>query len=211
MLAIYTTGTKSISDNSDFMKEWWTAFWNRFERVGEIGGLQSSWEYQRLISKHIQVGSRILEGGCGLGQWVVFLERCGYEVIGVDFSVETIRRLKIAFPHLQFHVANVRALPYPSDFFDAYLSFGVVEHFEDGPTDALLEACRVVRPGGIYVVSVPYLSLLKRIRGSVPEAWEPTKERLHFFEYAFSIREFLRIIRGCGFQVVEYHIRSVER
>ncbi|HCG73391.1 MAG TPA: 3-demethylubiquinone-9 3-O-methyltransferase, partial [Nitrospina sp.] len=50
---------------------------------------------------------------------------------------------------------DVHALPFPKSFFGAYLSYGVVEHFPQGPQQAILEAHRVLKPGGLIFMMVP--------------------------------------------------------
>ena len=56
-------------------------------------------------------------------------------------------------------------MSFPDNHFDAYLSLGVIEHWEEGPQQAIDEAYRVIKPGGYFFVSTPLditmLDLLK--------------------------------------------------
>ena len=45
-------------------------------------------------------GSLILDGGCGMGEWTVFLAQQGFDVTGLDISEATIARLGTWFPHV---------------------------------------------------------------------------------------------------------------
>ena len=47
------------------------------------------------------------------------------------------------------------SLPYEDSSISGYLSFGVIEHFIEGPHEALAEAFRVLRPGGIAIITTP--------------------------------------------------------
>lgn len=51
---------------------------------------------------------------------------------------------------------SAEALPFASESFDALACFEVLEHVDD-PLTAMAEAMRVLRPGGLYVVSVPFI------------------------------------------------------
>ncbi len=62
---------------------------------------------------------------------------------------------------------DIRDLPTPDGFFDGYLSFGVIEHFPQGQEQILAEAARVVRPGGLLLLSVPALNGYRKLRGKV--------------------------------------------
>ena len=51
--------------------------------------------------------------------------------------------------------SDVHELPFPESTFGAYLSYGVVEHFPQGPQAAITEAYRVLKPGGLIFMMVP--------------------------------------------------------
>ena len=53
---------------------------------------------------------------------------------------------------------DILDLKYPDAHFDAYISQGVIEHFEEGPQQALNEAWRVLKPDGLAFITVPYLN-----------------------------------------------------
>jgi SAM-dependent methyltransferase len=97
---------------------------------------------------------RVLDAGCGTG---ALLERMSQEpdedVYGVDFSREAL-----AFSHepgqSRLVQGDLTALPFASDSFDLVTALDVVEHVERD-VDALREICRVLRPGGVLLMSVP--------------------------------------------------------
>ncbi len=154
-------------------------------------------------------GTRLLEGGCGRGQYVVYYSRKGVRVTGIDFAAGALVRLRGRNPEAHLCLGDVAALPFRDGSYDAYYSGGVVEHFEGGPVPALREAGRVLRPGGTLLVSVPYLSPLRRISA----AWRNdrrhvTKARANaeldektFWQYAFGVREFSQLLQQVGFRV----------
>src|SRR5205807_9768965 len=98
-----------------------------------------------------------------------------------------------------------------NDIFNAYFSGGVVEHLESGPDSALTEAARVTRLDGVLLISVPYLSPLRRILRPFKSTWRPAAEPTDvdpapvgtFFQYIFSAQRFERILQQAGLNVRE--------
>ena len=117
---------------------------------------------------------RILEGGCGVGKYVAAYRRLGYDIRGVDFSRDTIDRIRAFDNRLPVEVGDITALPYEDGYFDCYYSGGVIEHFEEGPARPLAEARRVLKRGGLLLATVPYVNLVRRIGFSV---WSEQRHR----------------------------------
>jgi SAM-dependent methyltransferase len=101
-------------------------------------------------------GKRVLDAGCGTGYGLEMLLAYRPEsVTGVDLSDEAVtdagRRLG---DQAELVRADVRDLPLEDDSFDIVVCFEVIEHVER-QRDALDELKRVVRPGGVLLISSP--------------------------------------------------------
>lgn len=93
-------------------------------------------------------GERILDLGCGDGQLTTQLLASGSEVVGVDASEAMITAARAR--GIQAEVANVEALPFQPQRFDAVFSNAVLHWVKNH--DAMLgEVRRVLRPGGRFV------------------------------------------------------------
>ncbi len=103
----------------------------------------------------IHLGEAVLDLGCGAGfDAFIAAQLVGPagRVAGVDMSAEMVSvaevgRAECGFPQVEFHVAQVEALPFPDSSFDVALTNGVLNLIPDKP-GALREIIRVLRPGG---------------------------------------------------------------
>jgi SAM-dependent methyltransferase len=190
------------------------AFWEEFGSDGSFDDRLRFCEtdpLRPLFERYAPAGSRMLEGGCGRGQYVAYYAARGVKVVGLDFAREWLRRLRARDPQLNLCVGDVGALPYRDGAFDVYYSGGVVEHFEAGCERSLEEAARVLKPGGVLLISVPYFSPMRRIlvwlgrddwqRVSRPRADAPTAG-LRFFQYAYTPAEFTGMLEAAGLRVI---------
>ena len=167
--------------------------------------------YNRLLlemtKKHVPAGGRILEGGCGTGDKVALFRAHGFDAIGLDFAARTLERAHAIAPSLPLVQGDVRALPWTPDSFDAYWSLGVIEHFYDGYDAILAEMRRVLRPGGVLLLSVPALSLVRRWTGRLgilPSFEEDADTRATFYQFALNPSSVIQDFQAGGFDLVEW-------
>lgn len=173
---------------------------------------------KRTFPRYLPKEGRILEAGCGLGQWVTVLREWGYDVEGIDLSSVAIQRALAAFPGLPLYEGDAFDLHYPDSHFAAYISLGVVEHTEEGPQIVLQEAYRVLASGGVLLCAVPDFNLVRRIitRRSLPVLAldQIPHDGLDFYQWAFTSVEFREILDRAGFEVkaaVPYAVRKTLR
>jgi SAM-dependent methyltransferase len=101
---------------------------------------------------------RVLDVGCAWGYGsVAIAARAPRDrtIVGVERDPDLLARAREAFPGLPMIDADAADLPLPDSSVDALLLLDVIEHL-DRPGSVLEEAHRVLRPGGVLVVSVPH-------------------------------------------------------
>ncbi|MEW6163749.1 MAG: class I SAM-dependent methyltransferase [Pseudomonadota bacterium] len=130
-------------------------------------------------------GMSVMDFGCGDGAFSWALTRAGARVTGVDSSDVAIayaqRRHGALATHAQFYCENCYETHFPDASFDGLVSTDVIEHVQH--TDRFLrEIVRILKPGGIAVVTTPI------------RLTEQPLDCLHVAEWFPS--EFEEIIRG---------------
>ncbi|MFH2108812.1 MAG: class I SAM-dependent methyltransferase [Chrysiogenia bacterium] len=100
---------------------------------------------------------RILDIGCGTGDIIssIALKYCA-SVVGIDNAkkmIDICRRTQEK-PNLTFEVGNIFELPFADHTFDVVLSISLIEWIDDYEK-AIDEVARVVKHGGIWIVSIP--------------------------------------------------------
>ena len=162
-------------DEDGYVEEFWSRQWDGRHESPPSEDVPHREEY-RIMQPFLQKlpkGARILDAGCGMGEWTVFLTDLGFDVIGLDVSERTLGRLKDLLPKYNFNVGDIRKTEYADGTFDACFSWGVFEHFERGLSDCIREAARILSPGGFLFVSVPFQNWRHILRDSGPlAAWD---------------------------------------
>lgn len=186
-----------------------------------------------ILDRHFPAGARLLESGCGAGRWVRFLQDRGRAMVGLEYSRETVAMVKRHWPDLDIIEGDCERSPFRDGSFDGALSFGVVEHWIDGPERPLRELLRVLKPGGKAYISVPVWNTIRRLKNAVwwdevtqapkalalrilrgtpkPLSRIDRRYRFHvfpawgdFFEYRMSTGEFRAEVEKAGFEIVEH-------
>ena len=99
-----------------------------------------------------RIHGKVLEVGCGVGQYMHHLAPIAGNVTGLDFEFERVKdTLALGLDAVN---AAGEFLPYPSDSFDVVISNEVIEHVMDDNM-AVAEMVRVLKPGGRLVLFCP--------------------------------------------------------
>ncbi|QGM92734.1 methyltransferase domain-containing protein [Methylocystis rosea] len=102
-------------------------------------------------------GKDVLDVACGEGYGADMLAQRARRVVGVDVDEATIREAAKKYgrnERLQFKVADCVSLPFETDSFDVVVSFETIEHIAEQEA-FVKEASRVLRKGGVFIVSTP--------------------------------------------------------
>jgi len=184
-------------------------FWS-FDAVADHVELCDAETTLPVFLHELPKGEPILDAGCGLARWVIYLRARGYDVIGTDRAHTALvaARREADVP---LFTADTMRLPIGDGALGAVISLGVVEHDPAGPVAALRELRRVLRPGGVALVAVPYNNLFRRVLINHLRRlrdWQKRRAglRLAFGEYRFSAAELTGFLHTAGFAVTSIHV-----
>jgi 2-polyprenyl-6-hydroxyphenyl methylase/3-demethylubiquinone-9 3-methyltransferase len=118
----------------------------------------------KLLDEHSgEKTKRVFEVGCGNGSVAQQLSQRGYDVTGVDPSIEGINQAHAAYPHLKLQRGSAYdnlAARYGT--FPFVLSLEVVEHLYS-PRDYAKNMYALLEPGGLAIISTPYHGYIKNL------------------------------------------------
>jgi SAM-dependent methyltransferase len=169
----------------------------------------------KLFERYLPRKGQIVEAGCGLGGWVKFLEMRGYSILGIDRDRSVVKRAKDADPKMPIEVGNIIKTRFADDSFSAYISLGVIEHFENGPQVPLSEAFRILSPGGVALITVPANCLARKLivhplRSVVLWLLKVKGNEIYFGEYRYNSREIRAYIEKVGFKIIGFDWDEIE-
>lgn len=182
---------ENIWDSASVEVELQTSYYKRALRTRE--------HYSRYLNKH----DLILEAGSGLSSVLIPMREEGYRVIGLDYAINALLTSRDHTPDLTLTGGDVHALPFPDQSLGAYLSFGVLEHFESGMGVPLQEAFRVLKQGGIAVITIPYPNVVWRLAQWRRERQGRQRIDEDFYESTYTREALINEMSAVGFEVLE--------
>lgn len=111
-----------------------------------------------LAAKWLLPGRRLLEVGCSTGYLTKRFSEKAERAFGLDINVQALADARRRHPDIPVVCSDVEHLPFMESSFDAIVMLEVVEHTRSDKA-ALAEIRRVLKPGGILVLSTPHAGI----------------------------------------------------
>ncbi|MFA5031408.1 MAG: class I SAM-dependent methyltransferase [bacterium] len=142
-MTIESTNLSAIPETGKYNAKFYKDYYNEINKVTGFGTIDK--EKINAILKFV-TGDKILDIGCGKGQYASYLNSLGKTAYGADF-------VKDFLPSGQrkFICGNIMQIPFRENSFDTSILFDVLEHTDD--EKALTEAARVTK--NRIIVTVP--------------------------------------------------------
>jgi len=166
---------------------------------------------------------KVLDLGCGFGQWTRALAKQNKMVYAIDVSSERLiiaQEINSDIKNIEFRFGDVMEIPYEDNSFDAIFSYSVF-HFVE-PYKALKEIFRVLKPkGNVYITAngVGFYLNYWLTKPNATKNYNPREETAKSFMGTFSYfdksvflegyplmyerEQLVKIIEECGFNILE--------
>jgi SAM-dependent methyltransferase len=183
--------------------------------TGTFPGAESMGRHQQVSGRRVRkvlalLGKqpqdvRLLDVGCSSGAFLMTARKLGLETVGVEPSAEAAETARRA--GLSVFTGYLEAARLPDASLDAVTLIEVIEHLRD-PCSLLAECRRVLKPGGILLVTTPNAgSWTARLMGSRWDGFSLTAMGGHIS--FFNLRSIRVIAERTGFELVRIETRNV--
>jgi SAM-dependent methyltransferase len=184
----------------------WSDYWQQTQ-LNQLLKVAARDPLTQHFKRHLPKSGLILEGGCGLGQYVLFFQQQGYRIIGGDFSLPALQAHQKVSGNSPLVGLDLCHMACPDNTFQAHISIGVIEHFEEGPAQILAEMYRTLAPGGVLLLTVPWVNGYRRLAKPFIEREQQKlrQTQAEFYQYAYTRQELQTFLETAGFQVDTFY------
>lgn len=171
--------------------------WDFYQNTSS-GSFAQSYSRLAFVAGRIKSGARVLNIGVGGLVFEQICEQKGLDIYSLDPSAESIGKLN---PQ-KAKVGYSQDIPFEADFFDAVVMSEVIEHLEtDVIVQTLAEVKRVLKPGGLFLGTVPFNENLQESIVVCPKCGEIFHRWGHV--QSFTAKRLGDVLAGGGFTVLQ--------
>ena len=140
------------------MARYYPANYEPFTRQEGTESWLARLSYRVAIAKRCRIASRghkpgrLLDVGCGIGDFMLGMRQRGWEVHGLDLSPDAVALARQK--GLDVFQGQLFDAPYAEQSFDLVTMWDVLEHLHD-PGVHLARVAQLLKPGGKFVVTLP--------------------------------------------------------
>jgi len=178
------------------------------------------WEELKFLFEDLKEGEKVLDLGCGNGRWYKVFKEKKVDYFGVDNSEKLIEIAKENFPDAKFFVGDALNLPFQDDFFDKVYSIALLHHIpsEDFRIKVLKEAKRILKPGGILILTCwrvhrlreilaflkyTFLKIIGKSKLDFRDTFVPWGKKILRYYHFFTQKELENLVKKVGFEILE--------
>ncbi len=155
--------------------------------------------YLDAINRFVSIPDpRLLELGCGFGDFLVEARARGFQVEGLEYSTHSTRVANARLGSDVVRSGSLESASSPGDAYDIIAAFDVIEHVRD-PVDSLHRVYSALKSGGIVAIVTPSL-----------DSWSRRLLGRHWMEYKtehltyFSRKSLERLLKNAGFTAIDF-------
>jgi SAM-dependent methyltransferase len=160
------------------MQDYYEELWRRLPDDLEPPDLRRRAAY---LLAELRPGERVLDLGCGAGEFTAQLAAAGASVVGVEVAEAALARARARHPGVEFRLVPIGGpLPFEDGAFQLVWASEVIEHVAD-TAPWLSEVRRVLAPGGRLLLTTPSHGRLRLALGGIEQFSPPLGDHLHLY------------------------------
>lgn len=137
------------------MNNYWDGiYWEKHIKEDDLDNIEDNWilDYMKYLPKT----GNLLDLGCGVGQYSIYLYNLGYNVSSCDISLKALEILNEKNKNIKTKIQDMnKPLDYKDNEFDIVFANLSIHFLSDENTENLLsEIKRILKPNGIFIGSV---------------------------------------------------------
>lgn len=160
----------------------------------------------RAVEQFIPRPGKVLDFGCGNGNFIETALSKGWQAAGYDVDCEAMRRVAARLD-VDIRCGELRASDWPAAAFDLVHAHHVVEHLKH-PVRDISHLNRWLKPGGHFYVAVPNIeSVASRLKFRLEKAGLRRRRIGRYYDsdhhvFYYSPRTMRGLLERCGFEVL---------
>lgn len=166
----------------------------------------------RYVDAHISCPSRILDFGCGVGDFIGVAQNGGHEMCGYDVSEHAIVIVRQTY-NIKAHTPPLREDLFPKENFEAIVAFDVIEHLPNFREALhlfniwLKNSSENKLSGKVFLTMPNIASWDTKLMGKYSYGYKKIPQHINYF----SPQSISIVAREAGFEVDEIKLWGFER
>lgn len=160
----------------------------------------------RAIEKFIKAPGRLLDFGCGNGNFMQTAQKRGWQVKGYDVDCDVMQHVAKRL-NVEVGCGNLHEIDWPKETFDLIHAHHVVEHLKR-PVADVKKLNEWLKPGGYFYVATPNIDAYSaRLKFHLEKRGLRKKNVGKYYDsehhvFYYSYKSMRNLLRSCGFEVL---------
>lgn len=187
-------------DNKDYWKQRWQSI-----ETDEVMFNETIYPLKYAIKaiKYNDKSQKILEAGCGAGRILNYFHYKNYNIIGIDFIEDAIKKINKKDIKIKAKTENILKTSFENNSFDTILAFGLYHNFELSDLNkAFNETKRILKINGILCFSFRADNLQNLILDKIKNTKNQDQNK-QFHKLNLKEKEILNLLKNHNFKILE--------